>query len=293
MTSRSSVLRPTPIFGSASRRTEVRAPSLSWGLVRTFMQQRCGVVLESDQEYLLESRLHDVATASGFRGVTEFVAEATRHGGAPALAERLVDALTTHETSFFRDRAFWTVLEQKVLPELLAGHLRDGGDLKVWSAACSTGQEAYSLLMLLDESFPQLAPRVRVVASDIAELTVRRAAAGVFSELELQRGVSPARRDRFFEREADGYRVRASLRARVEFRAHNLLAPLPPVTGCHIAMCRNVLIYFEEAQRLAALRCLASSLLPGTFVGVGSTELIRAEQVAPGWYRAPHPRAAK
>jgi chemotaxis protein methyltransferase CheR len=257
------------------------------------MQQRCGVVLESDQEYLLESRLHDVASASGFRGVTEFVAEATRHGGSPALADLLVDALTTHETSFFRDRAFWTVLEQRVLPELLAGRLRDGGDLKVWSAACSTGQEAYSLLMLLDESFPQLAGRVRVVATDIAELTVRRAAAGVFSELELQRGVSPARRDRFFEREAEGYRVRASLRARVEFRAHNLLAPLPPVTGCHIAMCRNVLIYFEEAQRLAALRCLASSLLPGTFVGVGSTELIRAEQVAPGWYRAPHPRAAK
>ncbi len=293
MSSRSTVLRPLTTFSSASRRADGRAPSLSWGLVRSFMQQRCGVVLESDQEYLLESRLHDVASASGFRGVTEFVAEATRHGGSPALADLLVDALTTHETSFFRDRAFWTVLEQRVLPELLAGRLREGGDLKVWSAACSTGQEAYSFLMLLEESFPQLASRVRVVATDIAELTVRRAAAGVFSELELQRGVSPARRDRFFEREADGYRVRASLRARVEFRAHNLLAPLPPVTGCHIAMCRNVLIYFEEAQRLAALRCLASSLLPGTFVGVGSTELIRAEQVAPGWYRAPQPRAAK
>lgn len=286
-------MRPVPALSVATRRGEARTPSLSWGLARAFMQQRCGVVLESDQEYLLESRLHDIATASGFRGVTEFVAEATRHGGSPALAERLVDALTTHETSFFRDRAFWAVLEQRVLPELLAAHLRDGGDLKVWSAACSTGQEAYSLLMLLDESFPQLAGRVRVVATDIAELTVRRAAAGLFSELELQRGVSPARRERYFEREGDGFRVRASLRSRVEFRAHNLLAPLPPVTGCHIAMCRNVLIYFEEAQRLAALRCLASSLLPGTFVGVGSTELIRAEQVAPGWYRAPQPRAAK
>lgn len=293
MTARPSVLRHAGVLGSVTRRSDPRAPSLSWGLARAFMQQRCGVVLDSDQEYLLESRLHDVASASGFRDVTEFVAAATRPGGSPALAERLVDALTTHETSFFRDRAFWTVLEQRVLPELLAGPLRDGGELKVWSAACSTGQEAYSLLMLLDESFPQLAGRVRVVATDIAELTVRRAAAGVFSELELQRGVSPARRERYFEREADGFHVRSGMRARIEFRAHNLLAPLPPVTGCHIAMCRNVLIYFEEAQRMAALRCLASSLLPGTFVGVGSTELIRAEQVAPGWYRAPHPRAVK
>ncbi|MFO0628766.1 MAG: protein-glutamate O-methyltransferase CheR [Polyangiales bacterium] len=293
MSSRSSILRAPAAVPTPTRRAEARPASLSWGLARSFMQQRCGVVLDSDQEYLLESRLHDVATAAGFPGVTEFVAAATRHGGSPALVERLVDALTTHETSFFRDRAFWSVLEQKVLPELLAGHLRDGGELKVWSAACSTGQEAYSLLMLLEESFPQLAGRVRVVATDIAELTVRRAAAGLFSELELQRGVSPARRERFFEREGDAFRVRSALRSRIEFRAHNLLAPLPPVTGCHIAMCRNVLIYFEEPQRLAALRCLASSLLPGTFIGVGSTELIRGEQVAPGWYRAPHPRAAK
>jgi chemotaxis protein methyltransferase CheR len=255
----------------------------AWNQLRGWIYRACGVVLEEHQAYLMVQRLEPVALDLGMTSVDELVRAACGPAASSRFAHAIVDAMTTHETSFFRDPPFWTMLERSVLPALFA---RSGPrPLRIWSAACSTGQEAYSLAMLLAERWPQVLEGTQIVASDVSEPVVMRARRANFSLVEVQRGLTPARLAAHFEPVADGYRVRGRLRALMHFVTHNLIGNgLYPGTF-DLVLVRNVLIYFAEADRVPLLARIARALAPGGFVGVGATEILAGVAgLGFGWY---------
>ncbi|MCX5746674.1 MAG: protein-glutamate O-methyltransferase CheR [Proteobacteria bacterium] len=270
---------------STAVRTSSPVPDLAgcWSNVQRFMVRHCGVVLTDDQSYLVESRLTSVAKTHNFVRITDFVSAACAASITSPLVTALIDAMTTHETLFFRDPPFWKNLEDLVLPKLVT-RARTGSKVKIWSAACSSGQEPYSLAMLLAEKFPELVDKIEIVATDISELTVAKAREGVFSALETNRGLAATRLIKHFEQVTGGFRVRDSLCSRISWSSHNLLGSRPDPSNCDLVLCRNVLIYFGETDRSAVIRRLFQATLPGGIVGVGSTETLRETQLTTGLY---------
>jgi chemotaxis protein methyltransferase CheR len=253
----------------------------AWASVQDFTYRSSGVVLEDERRYLMKSRLERVALHLGFSSVEEFVHRACAPGAAPLLTAPLLDAMTTHETSFFRDPSFWRLLGDQILPTLIRGRNRP---LNIWSAACSSGQEAVSLAILLQERYPLVFAVSKIVATDVACQTVARARTGVYSLLEVNRGLPADRLIRHFEPVPGGFRPARALRDRIVFMVHNLLGDPPYPTGFDLVLCRNVLIYFNESDRSTVLRRLASSATPG-YLGLGATELLAGQSsVGAGWY---------
>ena len=241
-----------------------------WPLLVRRMHALCGLSLEQDQAYLLASRLEPVARRLGYPTLLSFLSVALI-GKSSDLDRELIEAMTTHETSFFRDEAFWATARRRVLPAL--AERADGRPLRIWSAACSTGQEPYSLAMLLAETYPGMA--WEIWATDVAASTLARAAKGVFSEVEVGRGLSPGMRARWFARAPDGasWTIAPELRARVRFERWNLLGSAPPPGPFDVTLCRNVLVYFDARDRDVVLARLASSLSRQGWLGLGSTEV--------------------
>ncbi|MDP1829315.1 MAG: protein-glutamate O-methyltransferase CheR [Archangium sp.] len=260
-------------------------PSPAWGAVRTFMRSRCGVMLAEDQHYLLDARLGPLARDFSFPSVEAFVATACSASAEDRLRRAVVDAMTTHETTFFRDRPFWKMLEDRIIPGLRAAGRTS---LRVWSAACSTGQEPYSLAMLLEELWPEGAAGTQIVATDISEIALEKAREGAFTQLEVNRGLGASRLIRYFEQQPLTYRIKDSLRRRIEWRVDNLLSPLPGPKDCDLVMCRNVLIYFDENDRQQVQRRLRASVGAKGYLGFGATEMsTHGEPLGGGWYQPP------
>jgi chemotaxis protein methyltransferase CheR len=257
----------------------------TWAAVQVFMRQRCGVVLADDQAYLLEARLGPVASELRFPSINELVLAACAPGASASLTDRMIHAMTTHETSFFRDRPFWKTLEEWALPAVLA-RVATGRPLRIWSAASSSGQEIYSVAMLLDELRPDLAASAELYATDISPPSLEQGRAGRYSLLEVNRGLGAARLTRHFEQDGASYRVKGRLRERVRWSICNLLGGDPPPPPCDLVLCRNVLIYFDEGDRARALRRLTSGTAPDGLVAVGAAELLPAAPLHPGWYSA-------
>jgi chemotaxis protein methyltransferase CheR len=257
----------------------------TWVAVQQFMLRSCGVELREDQSYLMEPRLAAAAKAHGFPNVNDYVV-ATCFGAATTPgAKSLIDAMTTHETMFYRDPAFWSALESLVLPRLVET-VRSVGRARIWSGACSTGQEPYSLTMLLEEKAPDIADRVEIIATDVAEPSVDRARKGVFTPLEVNRNVNVMRLMKHFDQAPGGFRIKDALRKRVTFETHNLLGANRDPSNCDLVLCRNVLIYFGDTDRSAVLRRLNAAAKPNGFIALGSTETWReGKLIAPGWYQ--------
>jgi len=260
------------------------AASTTWTTVRSYMQRACGVVLAEEQSYLLEARLGPVAKQFQFGSIAEFVVVAARASAQSPEAQALIEAMTTHETSFFRDAKFWQALEEGVLPPLIAA-ARTGRPLRIWSAACSTGQEPYSLAMLLSEKWPDVFDRVEILATDVSEISVERAKRGFFSTMEVNRGLGAARLVRHFDTAPGGFQIKAKVASRISWSSHNLLAAQASPSQCDIVLCRNVLIYFDDLDRAAVVKRLVRATVDGGFVAVGCTESLVGPSFAPGWYR--------
>jgi chemotaxis protein methyltransferase CheR len=245
------------------------------------MQANFGVVMRDDQKYLLEARLGRVARQFEFATIDEYVDASCEGSLHSEHAQALVDAMTTHETSFFRDAAFWQKLETELLPRFDAR----AEPLRVWSAACSTGQELYSLAMILRESFPNLWERAELIGTDVSQETVARARAGEYAVLEVQRGLTSERKRRFMVPTALGMRVDDSLRSKVQFTVHNLVDERDkPPAPCDLVLCRNVLIYFSDADRRTVVQKLKKAGREGTFYGVGTAEQLPARSIGGCWY---------
>lgn len=258
---------------------------LRW--VVDFVQRECGLVTTTDKHYLLQSRLASAAVTLGLPSLQALVAQmrseqhVPRGGRRPAILAAC-DALTTNETLFFRDGHPFAALREAILPPLAEGRLRDAaakGDgrapepIRVWSAACSTGQEPYSIAMCAALAAPQLGGvGLEVFASDLSERALERAREASYSDFEARRGLEPAHVARFFAREGATLRVVPAIRRLVRFERRNLLDPPADAGPFDVVFCRNVLLYFDAVTRLRVLEAIATVMRPGALLLLGGTE---------------------
>lgn len=264
--------------------------ALAWNAVRAFMQAQTGVVLAEDQAYLMEARLAWVARQHGFASASAFACDAVAQRPGTARWNALIDAMTTHESSFFRDAPFWKNFEDLILPSLLAER---AAPLRIWSAACGDGQEAYSVAMLLDTRWPDVAAQAEIYATDISPPAIERGRYGLYSSLDVNRGVGAVRLMRYFDKAPGGFRIKDKLRERIQWHVSNLLAPKPITHAFDIVLCRNVLIYFGQSDRKSVVGRLSSMVQAHGYLGMGNTESVDAINIVPGWYqpRDPAPSA--
>ena len=277
-----------------SARTGAKSEPASLGhsaftTIATFLHARSGLSIGPDKLYLLESRLAPVLATFGLIGLDALASRlaASPHG---ALANDVVEAMTINETLFFRDAKPFDHLRQTVLPALHARRSR-GEMLRFWSAASSSGQEAYSLAMLLAESRTLLGDRrIEIVGTDISRAQVARAEAGIYSHFEAQRGLPIQSLVRHFDRDQNNWRIKPALRAAVSFRHANLLDDLSGLGRFDVVFCRNVLIYFDAATKRAVLDRIARQLAPdgmlylgGAETTLGVTTRFTKSPAEPGW----------
>lgn len=238
--------------------------------VQNLVYRRSAIVLDDSKHYLIESRLEPVALQSGFKSIAELIGAA--NSNKPELQTKIVEALTTNETFFFRDVLPFECLRQKLLPSFMQVRSTTRS-LRIWSGACSTGQEPYSIAMLLAEHFPALADwSVRILATDLAEAQLSRARAARYHQLEMNRGLPAQYMVKYFDRVDALWEVKPAVRARVELAQLNLIdawtLPLRP----DIVFLRNVLIYFDHETKKRILERVRQSIAPDGVLFLGSAE---------------------
>jgi len=239
-----------------------------------FLETSCGIVLSENKQYLVQSRLGKILQEHDCDCLSALVAKLERPGTGK-LREQVIDAMTTNETLWFRDAHPYDLLKARVFPELL--EKRMSGKLRIWSAACSTGQEPYSLSMVLDEYKEQnrsaFSLGEEIVATDISTNVLAQAREGVYEMLALGRGLSPERKKRFFQERPDGsWGVQREIKSRVRFQHFNLLGQYGAMGRFDIIFCRNVLIYFSSERKLEILRKMHGCLKPGGYLFLGASE---------------------
>jgi len=235
------------------------------------VKERSGLVLSHDKAYLLDTRLAPIARRDGFTSVADMLRTARTRRDEKILAQ-VVDALSTNETFFFRDKTPFELLRETVVPELFAAKGR-GARLKVWCAACSTGQEPYSVAMTFEEMRAVGTPiEADIVATDLSERVLEKARAGVYSQFEVQRGLPITLLLKYFSKQGESWRVNDRLRAQVDFRRLNLLEPFSAMGQFDVIFCRNVLIYFDSETKRRTLERLAGHLHERGFLILGGSE---------------------
>ena len=238
-----------------------------------FLLKHSGLVVTEGKRYLVESRLVPLALSSNLKDVSELVRE-LRTGRNKILATAVIEEMTTNETSFFRDRQPFEELRQTLLPTLLEAR-RTRHALRIWSAASSTGQEAYSIAMTLLEAIPDIRQwRIEIVATDIAEKILARAREGVYSQLEAQRGLPSHLLVKYFQQHSQGFQVKPEIRRMVNFQQLNLFDPFARLGQFDIVFCRNVLIYFDAAAKTDLLNRIARQLTPDGYLFLGAAETV-------------------
>jgi len=218
--------------------------SVEFDYIRNLVRERSALVLETGKEYLVESRLCPLARQEGFPSLGHFIdrLRATPFG---PLHRKLVEAMTTNETTFFRDVRPFEVLRTVILPGILNQRAPDRC-LNVWCAACSTGQEPYSVAILIREHFPALLGwNLRLIASDFSREVLARARQGRYSQLEVNRGLPAVLLLKYFKKLGDEWEISPATRRMVEFSEINLFGPWPPLPRMDIIFMRNVMIYFD------------------------------------------------
>ena len=244
------------------------ATGFDW--VRALVHKESAIVLQPGKEYLVEARLLPIARQHGLSDVGEFV-DSVRTRPTADHTRRIVEALTTNETSWFRDGDPFTALASTVLPALVAAR-RPDERLHFWSAACSSGQEPYTIAMLLEDALPGAVNRVAISATDLSREMVERTRVGRFSQLEVNRGLPAPMLVRHFSRAGSEWEVAPSLRRMVTASQCNLAAPLPRMGPFDVVYLRNVLIYFDLPTKQAILRRVRGLMRPDGWLFLGAAE---------------------
>lgn len=249
--------------------------------VRDLVYGKSAVVLDESKRYLIESRLDPLVRARRLSSADSLIKQAK--AGALDLQTELVEAIMTSETSFFRDVVPFEALRTRILPQLLAARA-DRRSLTIWSAACSTGQEPYSLAMLLLEHFP-LKRRwpIRIVATDLSRPTLERARAGRYRQIEINRGMPASLLVKYFARDGREWVVAPEVRSMVELRLLNLIDPWPSDLHPDVIFMRNVLIYFDTPTKKAILERVRRTIAPDGVLFLGATETMLS--LDDGWER--------
>lgn len=236
-----------------------------------YLEQSCGIVLGANKQYLVTSRLASLLEDYSLPSYAELI-KLIVEGGRSDLTSKAVDAMTTNETSWFRDRFPFEILKQHILPEMLeAGRRR----ITLWSAACSTGQEPYSVSMTIAEFFdaqPKCFLNPKIIATDISPSVLNEARKGVYEPALLERGLSPVQRRRFFTPRQDGCAVNSDIKSRVSFQLLNLKSSYSILGKLDVIFCRNVLIYFSSELRDAIIDRMIASLNPSGYLYLGASE---------------------
>jgi chemotaxis protein methyltransferase CheR len=241
-------------------------------IIANLFEQVTGQRLGKDRTWRIGMMLTPLCAERGIVSLG-LLATMLEHGGDDMLATDVVDALLNNETSFFRDRAAFAQLTHHVLPRLAAA--KRERRLRIWSAACSTGQEAYSLAMIFAEAEAQWRGwTIDIVGTDLSRSAVARARSGVYSQFEVQRGLSVRRMIDWFDPVADkGWRIKSRIATMVNFGRHNLLGALPARPAFDLILCRNALLYFSPEKRRQVLDRMAGSIAPqgALMLGAGET----------------------
>lgn len=237
-----------------------------------FIHESAGVVLTKEKAYLIDSRLKPLVKDFGLSSLGDLVSRLK--AGVPAVQRAVMDALTTNETSFFRDLKPFELFRHVVLPYLLQTRAAQRR-FRIWSAACSTGQEPYSLAMILTEEQTKLRDwSWEIVATDVSSEALAKAKAGIYSQFEVQRGLPATMLVRYFTKDGDGWRIKDPLRSRIDFCPFNLLNDPTPLGRFDVIFCRNVLIYFDPPTKANVLARLAQQLAADGFLFLGGAETV-------------------
>jgi chemotaxis protein methyltransferase CheR len=257
-------------------------PAADFSYVADLVLQHSAIEVGPEKRYLVEQRLAAVARVEKLDSIPLLLAQARRDGG--RTAKLVVDAMTTNETSFFRDPTVFEFLRAEILPELIERN-RPTRQLRIWSGASSSGQEAYSLAMLLREHFPEVVDtwRVRILATDLSPTMVERTRAGRYGRIEVNRGLPANLLVKHFERDGLEWHIDGGLRRLVEARELNLARPLALAERFDLVLMRNVLIYFSVETKRAVLGRVRQVLAPGGSLFLGSSE--STMQIDDSWVR--------
>jgi chemotaxis protein methyltransferase CheR len=243
----------------------------SYEYVAKLIRDSAAIDLSAGKEYLVESRLTRLAREVDLTDVDALVSK-LKKGGCPDLERRAIEAMTTNETSFFRDIKPFELLRTEVLPTLIRARSAQR-QLNLWCAASSSGQEPYTIAMILRERFPELAGwKVNFLATDLSQEMVDRCKAGRFTQLEVNRGLPSALLVKYFKRDGTSWVVCDELRASVDFRQMNLIRPWPSMPALDIVLIRNVLIYFDAPTKKAILGNIRKRLAPDGYLVLGNAE---------------------
>jgi chemotaxis protein methyltransferase CheR len=244
--------------------------TVDFDLVRRTVFATAGIVIEPGKEYLVESRLGTLARKRGMPSIDVLMQALKRDD--QALRRDVIEAMTTNETAFFRDGAPFDSLRTEVLPRLIAARAATR-ELSIWCAASSTGQEPYSLAMMMAEHFPVLENwRVKILATDLSRDVLVRAEAGCYSQIEVNRGLPITYLVKYFEKQGAEWQLRPRIRQRVEFRQMNLVQAWPVMPTCDVVMIRNVMIYFDVAAKKSILERIGRLLRPDGYMFLGAAE---------------------
>lgn len=239
--------------------------------IRNFVRDQAGIVLEPGKEYLVESRLLTLMRKENLETPVELMGK-LRTGMNNGLHRKLIDVMTTNETSFFRDLHPFEALKKSILPELIARR-RSERQLNIWCGAASTGQESYSVLMLMAEHFPELLKwDVKFVATDLCGEVLAKARAGRYSQLEVNRGLPANLLVKYFARQGSEWEISADLRRRLDFREMNLVKDWPWLPQLDVVFLRNVLIYFDVEAKKSIFSKIRRLLRPGGYLFLGGAE---------------------
>jgi chemotaxis protein methyltransferase CheR len=239
-----------------------------------YIQSICAIQLDESKAYLIEGRLGGLVEENRCSSFGEFLLRA-RSDTSGALKRRVIDSITTGETLFFRDSAPFDLLRNKIIPEIVDRRMRSGSTapIRVWSAACSTGQEIYSIAITLRETIPD-PNRIgfRLLGTDISDQAIARASKGMYTAVEVARGLSDSVRSKYFVSRKGGWQVCDQVRAMASFKRLNLMEDFSALGKFDIVFCRNVAIYFSDADRISLFRRIEQRMERDAYLLVGALE---------------------
>lgn len=258
-------------FYNAAVKTLTKIHPENYRFLQEHIRRQSGIVLDSGKDYLVEARLLPVAFDHGLKNLDDLCSK-LRLLSDISLQRKVVEAMTTNETFFFREPTHFDALRSSLIPQLLDAR-RSDQRLDVWSAAASTGQEAYSLAMMFCEMGLD-AWDIRIVGTDISTTVLERAAAGIYNSVEIERGLPAVLREKYFiQKAADKWEAKPMLRRMVKFQPFDLRFDIRALGAFDIVFCRNVLIYFDQTTKLRIIQDIRSALKPDRYLFLGGSEV--------------------
>jgi chemotaxis protein methyltransferase CheR len=240
--------------------------------LRKFLKDQSGLDLSADKQYLIESRLLPLARKSGLPGISELVQK--MRSGSSLFINQVVEAMTTNETFFFRDKLPFDHFRESIMPEMLRARA-NRKSIRIWCAAGSTGQEPYSLAMCLREMGASLTGfRVEILATDLSQEVIEKSKAGIYSQFEVQRGLPIQMLVKYFKQTGELWQINSDIRGMVQHRQLNLLHDFTGLGKFDIIFCRNVLIYFDQETKVNIFNRLAKVIEPDGFLVLGAAETV-------------------